>query len=78
MAQMVVRNIPDELMEWIKNTAKEEKKSAEQVVRDLIAESAKPSKAEILADVKKRLNHLPKPDANDFDFVAAIREDRER
>lgn len=48
MASMVIRNIPDDVLERFKAQAKAEGKSAEQLAREAITEKAKPSREEIL------------------------------
>lgn len=48
MASMVIRNIPDELMTRVKEAAKREGKSAEQIAREALAEKVKPSREEII------------------------------
>jgi plasmid stability protein len=44
MASMVIRNIPDDLMARVKEAAKREGKSAEQIAREALAEKVKPSR----------------------------------
>lgn len=48
MASMVIRNIPDDLMARVKEAAKREGKSAEQIAREALAEKVKPSREEII------------------------------
>ena len=48
MASMVIRNIPDDLMDRVKDTARREGKSAEQIAREALAERVKPSREEII------------------------------
>ncbi len=48
MASMVIRNIPDDVLERFKARAKAEGKSAEELGRDAIAEKARPSREEML------------------------------
>lgn len=48
MASMVIRNISDDLMERVKDTARREGKSAEQIAREALAERVKPSREEII------------------------------
>lgn len=48
MASMVIRNIPDDLMARVKEAAKREGKSAEQIAREALAEKMKPSREEII------------------------------
>lgn len=48
MASMVIRNIPDDVLERFKQQARIEGKSAEQLAREALAEKAKPSREEII------------------------------
>lgn len=48
MASMVIRNIPDDVIERLKEQAKAEGKSAEQLGREALAEKARPSRAEVI------------------------------
>lgn len=48
MASMVIRNIPDDLMARVKEAARREGKSAEQIAREALAEKMKPSREEII------------------------------
>jgi plasmid stability protein len=48
MASMVIRNIPDDVLERFKQQARSEGKSAEQLAREALAEKAKPSREEII------------------------------
>jgi plasmid stability protein len=45
---MVVRNIPDDVLQCFKEQAKADGKSAEQLAREAIAEKAKPSREEVI------------------------------
>jgi plasmid stability protein len=57
MASMVVRNIPDDVLQRFKERAKADGKSAEQLAREAIAEKAKPSREEIvrrMAEIRSR------------------------
>ncbi|MBN9069874.1 MAG: FitA-like ribbon-helix-helix domain-containing protein [Rhizobiaceae bacterium] len=48
MASMVVRNIPDDVLQRFKERAKADGKSAEQLAREAIEEKAKPSREEVI------------------------------
>jgi plasmid stability protein len=48
MASMVIRNIPDDVLERFKQQARSEGKSAEQLAREALTERAKPSREEIV------------------------------
>lgn len=45
---MVIRNIPDDVFERLKEQAKAEGKSAEQLGREALADKARPSREEII------------------------------
>ena len=53
MGQVVIRNIDDGVLERLKARAAEQHKSLEQSLRELLAEAAKPSRAELLAEVER-------------------------
>lgn len=74
MAQMLVRNIDDAVAERFKARAKAEGKSAEQVLRELIADYGRDRKAEALARLAE-LRETIGPVT--LDPVAIIREDRD-
>ena len=62
MAQVVIRNIDDDVVERLKVRAAAEKKSLEQKLRDVLTEAAKPSRAEVLAEVDRiRAMTPPRP-----------------
>ena len=62
MAQVVIRNIEDDVVERLKARAAAEKKSLEQKLRDVLTEAAKPSRAEVLAEVDRiRAMTPPRP-----------------
>lgn len=47
MGSLLIRNIPDDVLERLKARARAEGKSAEQFARDTIASAARPSREEI-------------------------------
>lgn len=53
MGQVVIRNIDDAVLERLKAKATEQRKSFEQSLRELLTEAAKPSRAELLAEVDR-------------------------
>mgnify|MGYP000852743404 CR=1 FL=1 len=53
MAQVVIRNLDDEVIERLKARAADEKKSLEQKLRDVLTEAAKPSRAEVIEDLRR-------------------------
>jgi plasmid stability protein len=50
MASMVVRNIPEDVLDRLKDRAKREGKSTEQLAREALQEKARPSREEIVAE----------------------------
>ena len=53
MGQVVIRNIDDGVLERLKARAADQHKSLEQSLRELLAEAAQPSRAELLAEVER-------------------------
>lgn len=77
MAQVVIRNIEDAVVERLKARAAAEKKSLEQKLRDVLTEAAKPSRAEVLAEVDRiRAMTPPRPPSAPL-AEDLIREDRD-
>jgi plasmid stability protein len=75
MAQVIVRNLDDGVVERLKQSAREKNQSLEQRLRDILTEAAKPSRAQLLADFA-RIRAMSRPTQHDTtDF---IREDRDR
>ena len=75
MKQMLVRNIDDDVAERFKAKARAEGKSAEQALRDLMVQYARPSKEEalrVLEEIRKTTVGKSAPDA-----VELIRRDRD-
>ena len=77
MAQVVIRNIADDVVERLKARAAAEKKPLEQKLRDVLTEAAKPSRAEVLAEVDRiRAMTPPRPPGAPL-AEDLIREDRD-
>jgi plasmid stability protein len=77
MAQVVIRNIEDDVVERLKARAAAEKKSLEQKLRDVLTEAARPSRAEVLAEVDRiRAMTPPRPPGAPL-AEDLIREDRD-
>jgi plasmid stability protein len=79
MGQVVIRNLDDAVLERLKTRAAEQRKSLEQSLRELLTEAAKPSRAELLADLERLRADIgsrdtggPYPTAEEL-----IREDRD-
>jgi len=80
MGQVVIRNIDERLIERLKARALAQRKSLEQSLRDLLAEAARPSRAELLAELDRIRAMTPSPRGG-VAFPPAeqlIREDRDR
>jgi plasmid stability protein len=60
MAQVVIRNIDDDVVERLKARAAAEKKSLEQKLRDVLIKAAKPSHAEVIEELR-RIRELSPP-----------------
>jgi len=76
MGQMVIRNIPDDVMERFKAVAKKAGKSAEQLAREAIAEKAKLDREQLMQQMDE-IRARSKP-VEGFDIVREIRKGRER
>ncbi|HEX6143549.1 MAG TPA: ribbon-helix-helix protein, CopG family [Geminicoccaceae bacterium] len=76
MAQVLVRNLDDQVVERLRQRAKAEGKSLEQALRDLLTEAARPDREEILAEMD-RIRAMT-PAAPQTDSAELIREDRDR
>lgn len=77
MAQVVIRNIDDAVIERLRERAKARKQSLEQTLRDVLAEAARPSREEVLRELARIRAMSPRrpkgaPLAEDL-----IREDRD-
>lgn len=75
MKQMLVRNVDDQIAERFKKRAQAEGKSAEQAMRDLMAEYANPSREEALRALDEIRATTSAEKA--LDPVKTIREDRD-
>ena len=77
MGQVVIRNIDDDVLERLKQRAAAQHKSLEQSLRDVLAEAAKPSRAELLAELDRIRAMTPprKPDVRYPTAEELIRED---
>lgn len=75
MASMVIRNIPDDVLERFKQRAKADGKSAEQLAREVIAEKGMPDRAELI----RRIDAIRASSkrVSGFDIIDEIRRDRE-
>ena len=75
MGQIIVRNLDEDIIERLKRRAAERKISLERHVREVLAEAAKPTRAEAVAKIaalRKQIGPVP------GDSTAVIREARDR
>lgn len=79
MGQVVIRNIDDRVIETLKTKAAAQRKSLEQSLRELLTEAARPSRAELLAELD-RIRAMTPPRKPGIQYPTAeqlIREDRD-
>jgi plasmid stability protein len=79
VGQVVIRNIDDRVLERLRARAMAQRKSLEQALRDLLTDAAKPSRAELLAELE-RIRAMTPPRAPGVVYPTAeqlIREDRD-
>ena len=76
---MVIRNIDDRVLERLKVRAMAQRKSLEQSLRELLTEAARPSRAELLADLERIRAMTParRPGVTYPTADELIREDRD-
>jgi antitoxin FitA len=79
LAQVVIRNIDDHVIERLKLRAAAQHKSLEQCLREVLTEAAQPSRAELIADLERIRAMTParQPDATYPTVEELIREDRD-
>ena len=77
MAQVLIRNIEEDVVEALKKRAAAEGKSLEQSLRDLLREAAMPEVARRLA-VIDRIRAMTPPSRRQSDSTRLVREDRNR
>jgi plasmid stability protein len=76
VAQVIVRNLPDDVVARLKARAARQKRSLEQELRQILREAARPSRDEIIADID-RIRAMT-PTKLQSDSADLIREDRDR
>ena len=64
MAQVIVRNLPDEVVARLKARAAGRKRSLEQELREILSEAARPSREEIMAGPRSDPRHDPEGPAD--------------
>ena len=76
MAQVIVRNLPDDVVARLKARAASRKHSLEQELRDILSAAARPSREEFLTEID-RIRAMT-PHRLQSDSADLIREDRDR
>lgn len=76
MAQVIVRQLPDDVVVRLKARAAQAQHSLEQELRNILIEAARPTRDEILADID-RIRAMT-PSTLQTDSAELIREDRDR
>ena len=76
MAQVLVRNLPDDVVARLKARAARARHSLERELRDILTEAARPRREEILADMDRIRALTPK--VPQTDSAELIRADRDR
>ena len=76
MGSMVIRNIPDDVLARLKEKARTEGKSAEQLAREALAEKAKPSREQIIRG-NGRYSSFDRADRSGKEMNDEIRRDRD-
>lgn len=74
MAQLLVRNVDDKIVEALKRRARLQNISLEQTLREILTAAVKPSRAEVIAEIdalRKKIGPIS------GDSTALIREDRD-
>lgn len=75
MAQVIVRNLDDEVVARLKQRAQAHGRRLEQELREILTAAAKPTRAERLAEID-RIRAMTPP-GPPIDSTAGIREDRD-
>jgi plasmid stability protein len=77
MAQVVIRNIDDAVIETLRERARAKKQSLEQTLRQVLTDAARPSRAELLAEIG-RIRAMTPPRPKDAPtMVELIRQGRD-
>jgi plasmid stability protein len=80
MAQLLVRNVDDEIVVRLKRRAAEKNRSVEAEVRDILAREFKPSRAELIAraDALRARTRMAGPGESAVDLIREGREEQMR
>jgi plasmid stability protein len=77
MAQVVIRNIDDDVIERLRERAKARRQSLEQTLRDALTAAARPSRVEVLKEMARIRALSPKRRGRRLTAQQIIREDRD-
>lgn len=77
MAQVLVRNLDDEVVRRLKQQAALKNRSLEAEVREILAQAAKPTHAELIAEITARRERIGRLAPGAQDAVALIQEGRD-
>ena len=76
MAQVLVRNLPDDVVDRLKKQAVRREHSLEQELREILTRAARPSRAELVAEID-RIRAMT-PTTLQSDSTDILREERDR
>lgn len=76
MGQLLVRNLDDQVIARLKERARRANQSLEQTVRAILAEAAKPSRQDILAEMDRIRERIGPVQLDATDFIRADRDSR--
>ena len=76
MAQVIVRNIEDDVIRVLKARAALKGRSLEEELREILRSAARPAPGDLVA-LADRVRELT-PDVDQWDSTALVREDRDR
>lgn len=77
MAQVLVRNLDDEVVRRLKQQAAAKNQSLEAEVRDILTRASGPSHAELIAEVRARRDRIGPPPPGSPSAVDLIQEGRD-
>jgi len=78
MKNLLIRNVPDEVLEKLKKRARKHRRSLQQEILIILSQQAEESPEELLEKIIQRSNRWAKANRQFSDSVELIREDRDR
>ncbi len=78
MGNLLIRNIPDEVLEKLKKRARKHRRSLQQEILEILTRQSEETPEEVLERILARSNTWQQKDRRFSDSVQLIREDRER